>query len=88
MINYRKKYELKRDFNLSVDEYESMLNLQNNVCAICFGTSNGKRLAVDHDHKTGKIRGLLCDRCNTTLGRFDDDIKYFESMINYLLRSK
>ena len=55
---------------------------QNGVCAICFGKT--KKLHIDHCHKTKKVRGILCARCNLALGLFGDQIKYLENAISYL----
>lgn len=70
-----------------------MLEEQNGVCAICrckekIINKNGKKwlLAIDHNHKTGKIRGLLCNSCNIGLGRFNEDIKLLKKAIEYLRR--
>lgn len=69
-----KKCGLKRKFNMTLEQYDQMFEQQNGVCAICglketrknqWGTT---RLSVDHNHKTGKVRGLLCGQCNTVLG--------------------
>lgn len=85
---------LKRKYNLTVEEYNQMLESQNSVCAICFksetSTHRGKifRLAVDHCHSTKKIRGLLCRDCNQTLGKFNDDIERFQNAVNYLQKHK
>lgn len=70
---------------LSVEEYDSMLQIQGGVCAICEAPPKPeRRLAVDHCHSTGKIRGLLCTACNLTLGRFKDDAGRFEAAAEYL----
>jgi hypothetical protein len=62
-----------------------MLKDQNDVCAICFKECMfGKRLAVDHCHATGKVRGLLCSRCDTSIGKFEDSIELLESANKYL----
>ena len=62
-----------------------MFKKQNGVCAICKKECiTGRRLAVDHNHVTGKNRGLLCTNCNTSLGGFKDDILYLEAAIRYL----
>jgi len=79
------RYELKSLYGITVEQYEAMLELQNGVCAICGGINTRKlKLAVDHDHDTGKVRGLLCDRCNRGIGLLRDSnnitnaLKYLE----------
>lgn len=75
----RSEIQLKSHHGLTMDQYEEMLKLQNYVCAICgspdsrIKRKSPRPLVVDHDHKTGEIRGLLCDPCNVGLARFDDD---------------
>src|SRR3990167_5597356 len=65
--------DLRVNFNISMEFYESMFRGQNGGCAICKKqNTDGRRLHVDHDHKTGRIRGLLCYRCNSGLGYFKD----------------
>jgi hypothetical protein len=82
----KRKANLKT-FGLTVAEYDQMLVAQNNVCAICSNTcSSGKRLAVDHCHITGKIRGLLCRRCNQSIGKFHDDPVLIQKAVDYLLK--
>jgi len=89
----KRKHELSKKFNLTVEEYEKMLEAQEGKCAICGEketmTRNGKepRLSVDHDHKTGKVRGLLCNSCNNGLGRFKDDTDLIKKAIAYLTKS-
>lgn len=61
-----------------------MLNLQNKVCYICKKDNKGKTLCVDHDHKTGKVRALLCSSCNKALGLSYEDVNILKAMINYL----
>lgn len=83
-----------RRFKISLEEYYSMIDSQGNRCAVCkeYETRviNGKfcRLCVDHDHKTGKIRGLLCHDCNTALGKFEDNVERIRSAIEYLNKHK
>lgn len=80
---------LRRSFGLSVDQYSDMMAAQNGVCAICGGKNkHGRRLFVDHDHKTGEIRALLCRNCNNALGMVDDQVGILEKMIHYLSRHK
>ena len=76
---------LVRNFGLKVEQYEKMFKDQNGACAICEKQdTNGKRLAVDHDHKTGKIRGLLCDRCNRGIGLMQESISSLHNAVRYL----
>jgi len=79
-------YNLKRKFNMTVEDYNVLLQSQNNTCATCDKThsSNGKRLAVDHCHVTGKIRGLLCNECNTALGLVKENPVVLLELIDYL----
>lgn len=84
-------YKLKCTFGITLEEYNALSEEQDHLCAICRKpetvVGNGKRvrkLAVDHDHTTGKVRGLLCTGCNTALGRFNDDITLLEKAIHYL----
>ncbi len=76
---------LQRRYDISIHEYNSMLDLQNGNCKICNNPAGKKQLAVDHDHATGKVRGLLCSNCNTGLGLFKDDIKLLENARRYLI---
>jgi hypothetical protein len=76
----REKY-LKKTYNLSLEEYAKMLKEQNNVCWIC---KQKKSLVVDHDHDTGKVRGLLCNLCNTSLGGFKDSRDSLLKALDYL----
>lgn len=62
---------LRRRFGIDEAAYDSILELQGGVCAICGKSQLDKRLAVDHDHGSGKIRGLLCTLCNTALGKIE-----------------
>lgn len=71
---------------MTVEKYEEMLKEQNGQCFICGKTKeeNKKRLAVDHNHQTGAVRKLICDDCNTGLGRFKDSLDLLYSAIIYL----
>lgn len=76
---------LKRLFGMTLEEYEQKAAKQDNVCAICGGLcKSGKRLAVDHNHTTGKIRDLLCGNCNGGLGKFQDDPELLLKAAEYL----
>lgn len=88
---YRRKSFLKRKYNITIEEYNKIIEKQNNVCAICFGNLNdsrGFRPHIDHDHETGKIRGVLCGNCNKGLGMFKDNKEIILNAYNYLLKSK
>jgi hypothetical protein len=76
----------KRLFGVTPEQFDEMLNSQNGRCAICNKphSADKRSFAVDHDHKTGKVRGLLCSRCNLTLGQLEDNIELFQSAIIYL----
>jgi hypothetical protein len=75
---------LRNNFGISLSEYNKMLEDQGGFCAICGGVDQNKALAVDHDHETGEIRGLLCSKCNTTLGLIHDDVVTAERIALYL----
>jgi hypothetical protein len=86
--DYILKTNLKRKYGLTLDQFNKMLESQNGVCKICkspdSGISHSDRLFVDHCHKTNKIRGLLCNRCNSILGFANDCIETLEKSIQYL----
>lgn len=73
-------------YGMTVGHYELMLKSQDNKCAIC-----GKELTkpcIDHNHKTGKVRGILCRSCNTGLGLFQDNFELLRKAAVYLERNK
>ena len=81
--NYRHKY------NMSCTEVAAIKAEQNNKCAICckeltWNNTDADAAAIDHDHTTGKVRGLLCFHCNRALGMFNDDIGVISNAIKYL----
>ncbi|AVP42547.1 endonuclease VII [Mycobacterium phage Lopton] len=72
-------------YDVDLDEYEAIKEAQGGKCAICQrATGAYKALAVDHDHRTGYDRGLLCSTCNKMLGHARDEIAFFERAIDYL----
>lgn len=83
---YVRVWTLKKHFGLSLAEYEAILEKQNHRCAICKEPVGVKKrkLSVDHDHKSGKVRGLLCGACNPGLGSFHDKVEYLQAAIDYL----
>ena len=96
---YDKIYHKLKNFNITISEFENHLKDQKYRCAICgrffddlFKKYNQKTTVrtprIDHDHKTGKIRGILCNRCNMLLGRAVDNIFILIKAIKYLKESK
>lgn len=90
---YAKNNRQKMNFNnmkyktgITKEQYEEILNQQNDLCRICNITEeeNGKRFSIDHCHTTGYIRGLLCNKCNQGLGYFNDDTDKLHNAIIYL----
>lgn len=76
---------LKKVFGITIEDYDALLSTQNGVCAICKAVqNNGIRLAVDHSHKTKKVRGLLCMECNRAVGLLKDNSKIAQQVVNYL----
>jgi hypothetical protein len=89
---YRNQVQnLKQNFGISIEQYQEMFDAQGGVCSICGKPETAKSnrgelkmLAVDHDHKTGKIRGLLCQKCNNGIGHFEDNGNLLLRAIRYL----
>lgn len=84
---------LRRHFKMTQEDYEALLEKQEGLCAICINPEtmirNGKlvRLAVDHCHVTGKVRGLACSNCNRALGLMGDDPALLRAAADYLERN-
>ena len=81
-ITYR-KHNIKKQYGLDWNEYLNLIKKFNNKCGIC-GGEDSINLSIDHDHKTKKIRGLLCNNCNNGLGRFKDSTSLLKKAIEYL----
>jgi hypothetical protein len=78
-----------KQLGIPVEQYEAMLKKQNGLCAVCkkrrpCNRGGSDMLNVDHCHKTGKIRGLLCGHCNRVLGLVEDSPKLLEALAAYL----
>lgn len=72
-------------FGIDLDEYDLILSAQDGRCAICNGVPRTRRLSVDHNHRTGEIRGLLCSRCNhKLLGSANDSADRLRKAADYL----
>lgn len=82
----RARHLLRRNYGITVDEYDAILAQQNGVCAICGNRcKSGRALAVDHDHITGKLRGLLCMNCNRAIGWLNGDPDLIVRAAEYVL---
>ena len=89
ILGYKKiqaKRQLERLYGLSIEQYNNLFNEQEGCCIICgvHQINLKRRLSVDHCHKIGKIRGLLCSKCNLVLGLFKDDHERFGKAQEYL----
>lgn len=95
----QKDYDLRRNYGITLEEYETLLKAQNGVCAICLSPPTKNKLAVDHKHQSGErrlkqengqalirknVRGLLCWHCNNALGKFNDNSKNLRRAASYL----
>lgn len=84
-IRYRRKRNLKR-FGITEGDYQAMLVKQGGGCGICKKPISwgSRRLSVDHCHKTGAVRGLLCSACNTSIGQMDESLSRLQQAMDYL----
>ena len=91
--NYYLDIDIRKKYGVTLQWYEETFSRQNGVCAICkqpeSSVIKGKVIAmpIDHDHNTGKVRGLLCTKCNRGIGLFRDDINLLKSAIEYLQKA-
>jgi len=92
----RKNRKLKNLYGITIEQYQAMLKEQNNLCAVCSNkesvinmkSNKIQKLCVDHDHATGKVRGLLCTACNKGLGMLKDDPDIVLKGYEYLIKHK
>ena len=80
-LQANKIIHLKTRYGLTLEEYEAFCDLRNNQCELCGST---RLLHIDHDHKTGELRGLLCNKCNQGLGLFNDSSDLIQKAYEYL----
>jgi len=76
-----------RKFGISIERIKEMMQEQENLCFLCRRPPGKRSLAIDHDHKTGEIRKLLCHHCNTGLGHFQEDAILLRKAAEYVLGS-
>lgn len=86
--NRRREYHLNKKYNLTCDEYDNMLLEQNNRCNICniHQSEIDRVFTVDHNHFNGKIRSLLCCKCNWLLGNCNESIDVLNNAIKYIIK--
>lgn len=91
----KRRWNLWKNYGVTVEEYEALLAAQNGVCAICgngqqarptVGAVQRSRLSVDHCHDSDRVRGLLCDTCNRAIGLLGDRVDLLRKAIDYLER--
>lgn len=88
-VKARRAFILRTVYGINENDYERMFEIQRGRCKVCHSTSRSRygkveRLHIDHDHKTGKVRGLLCHMCNGALGLLRDDATILKRIIQYL----
>jgi hypothetical protein len=84
-----REYMIRHAYGISIDKYDQMFTEQGGVCAICgYPAMNGRKLHIDHDHKTGVVRGLLCVRCNNAIERMDKCPDWHEKAEMYLRKPR
>lgn len=84
-LRMRRNNHLLNKYGITAAKYDDMLESQNSACAICGKVKDRVRLAVDHDHDTGRIRGLLCENCNRGIGMFKHSATLLQNAIQYIL---
>ena len=77
---------LCRQYGITSERFDELYDLQQGCCAICGIHQSGLKqtLSIDHDHKTGGVRGLLCNKCNLALGSLGDDVRVLQRAVDYL----
>ena len=84
--NCERNRHYKRSYGINIEDYERMYAEQGGVCKICSlpANHNSTHLCIDHCHETGKVRALLCDKCNRGLGYFKDDTRLLKRAAHYI----
>ena len=84
----KESQRLKKEYAITLEQYTEMLEAQGFACKICLKPRGQKKLNVDHCHATGKVRGLLCQQCNSLLGMAHDDPTVLQAAITYLEKNR
>ena len=83
--DYSRDYYLRKNYKISADQYDKMVIDRNGLCDICSSPCpRHNKLSVDHNHNTGKIRGLLCHKCNNGIGLFNDNEELLRKAAEYV----
>ena len=90
---YTRNYDLQRSYSITTAGYNELLESQGGKCKICGVpqntlTGHKKNLCVDHDHNTGKIRGIICDKCNRGIGLLNDSEETLRAALSYLEQAR
>jgi hypothetical protein len=85
-VRVRRDSHLRRHYGISIEQYEELLVAQKGGCAICTRLPSSRPLEVDHDHETGRVRGLLCRECNLALGKLGENAKTVGRAYAYMLQ--
>jgi RNA polymerase-binding transcription factor DksA len=80
----KKDYDLKYHYGITLEQYDRMFESQNGACYVCGQPELNKRLSVDHNHDTGEVRHLLCQKCNMLVGCVETQYELVEKTIKYL----
>lgn len=87
--DYFKNYKLEKKYGITIEDYNSMLDSQGNLCYICRNTFDEQNKPhVDHNHETGEVRKLLCHSCNTAIGHLKEDVDIMKKAIEYIEEHK
>lgn len=81
LLKRRRRDKLKTLYGITEEDFSIM---QENQQGLCLGCNQAKSLCVDHDHETGKVRGLLCRQCNSVIGLAKEDINILRNLVSYL----
>ena len=90
-LDMHRGHKYRQLYGITLEQFEEMRTLQNCSCAICGkheSQNKNKKLFVDHDHDTGKVRELLCHGCNTGIGLLQDDVELLQKALDYLIKHK